>query len=266
MVMMAEVSRGKLHGENNIQEPAIRVKRSDCLSPSFKRIPGRGTLREAFGEPQLTGFRVFYASQRSFRSDMMHANLFSHMFVLALPVAEKILRPIVVYFFLVIGLRLAGKRELAQLNPFDLVVLLTLSNTVQNAIIGDDNSVTGGIIGAATLLLVNFLVVRFLFRHEKLDRLVEGEATVLIEHGKILEDKLTKEMLSLQELEAAAHKQGFGDLQEVDHATLDPSGTICFTAKKPAPEEERHRQLLDRLDQLTREVATLRLGTVPPAS
>ena len=125
----------------------------------------------------------------------MHSKLWTDMFVLALPVAEKILRPIVVYFFLVIGLRLAGKRELAQLNPFDLVVLLTLSNTVQNAIIGDDNTVTGGIIGAATLLLVNYLVVRFLFRHEKLDRLVEGEATVLIEHGKILEDKLAKEML-----------------------------------------------------------------------
>ena len=74
-----------------------------------------------------------------------------------------------------IGLRLAGKRELAQLNPFDLAVLLTLSNTVQNAIIGDDSSLTGGIIGAATLLLVNYLVVRFLIRHEKLDQLVEGE-------------------------------------------------------------------------------------------
>src|SRR6201998_1794774 len=134
---------------------------------------------------------------------MMHSKLWADMFALALPVAEKILRPIIIYFFLVIGLRLAGKRELAQLNPFDLVVLLTLSNTVQNAIIGDDNSVTGGIIGAATLLLVNYLVLRFLFRHEKLDRLVEGEPTALIEQGKILEDSLTKEVLSLQELQAA---------------------------------------------------------------
>src|ERR1700694_558725 len=115
----------------------------------------------------------------------MHSKIWTDMFVLSLPIAEKILRPILVYFFLVIGLRLAGKRELAQLNPFDLVVLLTLSNTVQNAIIGD-NTVTGGIIGAATLLLVNYLVVRFLFRHEKLDRLVEGKATVLIENGRIL--------------------------------------------------------------------------------
>jgi uncharacterized membrane protein YcaP (DUF421 family) len=196
----------------------------------------------------------------------MHSKVWADMFVLALPVAEKILRPIVVYFFLVIGLRLAGKRELAQLNPFDLVVLLTLSNTVQNAIIGDDNSVTGGIVGAATLLLVNYLVVRFLYRHQKLDQLVEGRATVLIENGKILKNKLAKEVLSLQDLEAAAHKQGFGDLREVDRATLDPSGTISFTAKKPAPEEERHRELLGRLDQLASDIATLRLRSVPPAS
>ena len=195
----------------------------------------------------------------------MHSKLWTDMFVLALPVAEKILRPIVVYLFLVIGLRLAGKRELAQLNPFDLVVLLTLSNTVQNAIIGDDNSITGGVIGAATLLLVNYLVVRFLSRHEKLDRLVEGDATVLIENGCILERNLAKELLSRVELLAAAHKQGYADLGEVDSATLDPSGTICFTAKKPVPEEARHRELLARLDQLSREVATLRLGSAPPA-
>jgi uncharacterized membrane protein YcaP (DUF421 family) len=196
----------------------------------------------------------------------MDSKILTDMFVMAAPIAEKILRPIVIYFFLVIGLRLAGKRELAQLNPFDLVVLLTLSNTVQNAIIGDDNSVTGGVIGAATLLLVNFLVVRFLFRHEKLDRIVEGEPTMLIDHGKIVEENMAKEMLSLQELEAAAHKQGFGSLQEVDRATLDPSGVICFIANKPAPEEERHRELLKQLNDLTREVATLRLRMAPPQS
>jgi uncharacterized membrane protein YcaP (DUF421 family) len=196
----------------------------------------------------------------------MDSKILTDMFVMAAPIAEKILRPIIIYFFLVIGLRLAGKRELAQLNPFDLVVLLTLSNTVQNAIIGDDNSVTGGIIGAATLLLVNFLVIRFLSRHEKIDRIVEGEPTLLIDHGTIVEENMVKEMLSRQELEAAAHKQGFGSLQEVDRATLDPSGVICFIAKKPAPEEERHQELLKQLNNLTREVATLRLRIAPPAS
>src|SRR6202047_250379 len=116
----------------------------------------------------------------------MHS-IWKDMFVLGLPILEKILRPVVVYAFLVIGLRLSGKRELVQLNPFDLVVLLTLSNTVQNAIIGDDNSVTGGIIGATSLLLVNYLVVRFLYNHRKLDQLVEGESCFLIQNGQILE-------------------------------------------------------------------------------
>src|SRR6202030_1472960 len=99
----------------------------------------------------------------------MH-EIWTNMFVLGVPIAEKILRPIIVYVFLIVGLRMAGKRELAQLNPFDLVVLLTLSNTVQNAIIGDDNSVTGGLLGATTLLIVNFLVVRFLYTHETIER------------------------------------------------------------------------------------------------
>ena len=105
----------------------------------------------------------------------MH-DVWQHILIPGLPLLEKIVRPVLVYFFLVISLRLFGKRELVQLNPFDLVVLLTLSNTVQNAIIGDDNSVSGGIIGATSLLITNYLVVRFLYRHRKLDQLVEGRA------------------------------------------------------------------------------------------
>src|ERR1700684_4166393 len=134
-----------------------------------------------------TSRRYFTTRQSFFRlqEKKVNSKLLSDMFVLAIPVAEKVLRPIVVYVFLVLGLRLAGKRELAQLNPFDLVVLLTLSNTVQNAIIGDDNTVTGGIVGAATLLLVNYLVVRFLYHHERLDEIVEGKPCFLIENGQI---------------------------------------------------------------------------------
>src|ERR1700736_1736783 len=138
----------------------------------------------------------------------MHS-IWKDMFVLGLPVLEKILRPVIVYAFLVIGLRLSGKRELVQLNPFDLVVLLTLSNTVQNAIIGDDNSVSGGIIGATSLLLTNYLVVRFLYDHRKLDQLVEGKADVLIEDGKVRVHNLKKELITMEQLSAAARKQGF---------------------------------------------------------
>src|SRR5216684_896659 len=141
-------------------------------------------------------------------NEPMH-DIWKDMFVLGLPLLEKILRPIFVYAFLVIGLRLSGKRELVQLNPFDLVVLLTLSNTVQNAIIGDDNSVSGGILGATALLVVNYLVVRFLYDHRKLDQLVEGSADDLILDGKVHEHKLKKELITKQELAAAARKQGF---------------------------------------------------------
>ena len=137
----------------------------------------------------------------------MH-DLWKDMFVLAVPLLEKILRPVIVYVFLIVGLRVAGKRELAQLNPFDLVVLLTLSNTVQNAIIGDDNSVTGGIIGAISLLAVNYVVVRFLYDHHKLEEIVEGSADVLIEDGCVHEDRLKRELITKEELEAAARRQG----------------------------------------------------------
>lgn len=173
-------------------------------------------------------------------------------------IIEKIVRPVIVYFFLVIGLRLAGKRELAQLNPFDLIVLLTLSNTVQNAIIGNDNSVVGGLIGATTLLLVNYMVVRFLFKHPQLERLVEGDPDVLIEGGKINNERLKKELITLSELESAAHKQGFASLDEVDRAVLEPGGTFSFAGKKPSPESERHSEVLARLEQISKELAALR--------
>ena len=141
---------------------------------------------------------------------MEQHEMWKDMFFLAVPLLEKILRPVVVYAFLIISLRLSGKRELVQLNPFDLVVLLTLSNTVQNAIIGDDNSVTGGIIGASSLLIVNYLVVRFLYNHRKLDQLVEGKADILIEDGKVNARHLKQELITMAQLEAAARKQGFG--------------------------------------------------------
>ncbi|HLY59846.1 MAG TPA: YetF domain-containing protein [Terriglobia bacterium] len=190
----------------------------------------------------------------------MQNKIWTDMFVLALPVLEKVLRPAIVYVFLVAGLRLGGKRELAQLNPFDLVVLLTLSNSVQNAIIGDDNSVTGGIIGAATLLAINYVVVHFLLRHRTLDRLLEGDRDVLIDKGKVNLERLRKEAVTMPELAAAAHRQGFGSLQEVDRAVLEPGGIFSFVGKKPTTEDTRHNELLERLDRITHDLAQLRAG------
>jgi uncharacterized membrane protein YcaP (DUF421 family) len=194
----------------------------------------------------------------------MH-EIWTNMFVLGVPIAEKILRPIIVYVFLIVGLRLSGKRELAQLNPFDLIVLLTLSNTVQNAIIGNDNSVTGGIIGAASLLAVNYLVVRFLYDHRKIDQLVEGSPDVLIENGKVHEHKLKRELITKEELAAAARKQGFDSLSEVHQCVLEPGGTLSFTARKPATEDIRHQELLKKFDALSEELARLR-ELRPPAT
>jgi len=193
----------------------------------------------------------------------MH-DMWKDMFVLAVPILEKILRPIAVYVFLIIGLRLSGKRELVQLNPFDLVVLLTLSNTVQNAIIGDDNTVTGGVIGATSLLVVNYLVVRFLYKHRKLDQLVEGRADVLVEDGKVRTGNLRRELITMAQLEAAGRKQGFESLGEVQQCVLEPGGTITFIGKKPGTEESRHRELLDHMEKMMAELARLR-GAQPPA-
>ncbi len=194
----------------------------------------------------------------------MHS-IWKDMFVLGVPVLEKILRPIVVYAFLVISLRLSGKRELVQLNPFDLVVLLTLSNTVQNAIIGEDNSVSGGLISATSLLVVNYLVVRFLYNHSKLDQLVEGKADVLIDNGTVRTENLKRELITMQQLSAAARKQGFDDLSEVQQCVLEPGGTLTFIAKKPDTEDVRHRELLRRFEMVTEELARLRKGN-PPAT
>jgi uncharacterized membrane protein YcaP (DUF421 family) len=181
----------------------------------------------------------------------------TEMFSLTLPVLEKIVRPIIVYACLVVLLRIFGKRELAQLNPFDLVVLLSLSNTVQNAIIGNDNSVTGGLIGALSLLLTNYLVVRFLFRHRRIDQILEGSPTVLIENGKVRRKELAKEMLSESELVTVCHRQGFSHIDEVESCVLETGGTFFMKAKKPSPEENFQQEVLKRLDQMSQRLDRL---------
>jgi len=181
----------------------------------------------------------------------------SELWIPGEPILAKILRPLVVYAFLVISLRLAGKRELAQLNPFDLVVLLTLSNTVQNAIIGSDNSISGGIIGAVTLLGANYLVVKFLYRHERLERLVEGDSVVLIEDGRVMTGRCEAELITLTELEAAAHRQGFTSLEDVERAVLEPGGVVAFFGRKPDVATMRMDELVARLDAIQHQIAQL---------
>src|SRR5260370_1241861 len=176
--------------------------------------------------------------------------MWNAIFALGAPVAEKILRPVLVYFFLVISLRVFGKRELAQLNPFDLVVLLSLSNTVQNAIIGNDNSLTGGMIGAFALLAMNYLVVRFLFRHRRLDQVFEGKPTTLIEHGHVIKHALARELLTRAELMTVLHRQGFDTVAEVERCVLEPGGAFYIQRKSPPKEKIEHDEVMQALHDL----------------
>jgi uncharacterized membrane protein YcaP (DUF421 family) len=176
------------------------------------------------------------------------------MFAIPIPILEKILRPVIVYVFLVVLLRVFGKRELAQLNPFDLVVLLSLSNTVQNAIIGDDNSVSGGVIGAVALLGINYLVVRYLFRHRRLDQIVEGNPTTLMTAGKINKKGMGRELITMAELNVMARRQGFDSISDLDEVVIEPGGTFIMKGKKPTHDEHVDA----KLDAIQRDLAAIR--------
>jgi uncharacterized membrane protein YcaP (DUF421 family) len=184
--------------------------------------------------------------------------LIQSMFHLPLPVLEKILRPMIVYLFLVVFLRLFGKRELAQLNPFDLVVLLSLSNTVQNAMIGDDNSVSGGVIGAFSLLAINWVLTRMLFKSPKLSTVLEGTETVLIRHGVVDWEAAKREALTELELRSVLHKQGFNNFDEVEKCVLEPNGNFYMEGIKAKSDEAQRAEMMKALVALTREVKEMR--------
>jgi uncharacterized membrane protein YcaP (DUF421 family) len=179
------------------------------------------------------------------------------MFVLKLPLIEKLLRPVLVYLALIVLLRIFGKRELAQLNPFDLVVLLSVSNTVQNAIIGDDNSLTGGIVGAVALFGINYVVVRFLFKHRRLDQLLEGAPTALIKNGSVDRQALARELMSESELLTVAHRQGYEVLDEVDTCILEPGGVFFMKGRVPSTETQRFDLLMTRLTEIDKKLALI---------
>jgi uncharacterized membrane protein YcaP (DUF421 family) len=174
-------------------------------------------------------------------------------------VVEKIVRPMAVYLLLVVALKSFGKRMLAQLNPFDFVVLLMLSNTVQNAIIGNDTSLAGGLIGAAALMLVNAAVVRAVYRGPEMQQLAGADRDIcLIDGAHLREDQMRRLHINAGELTAKAHERGFDSLAEVESATLYPNGTIYFRGLESASDAARHQELLRRLDALGAELAALR--------
>jgi len=148
------------------------------------------------------------------------------MFTLAIPAWDIILRTFVIYLAILIGLRLAGKREIGQMTVFDLVVLLLISNAVQNAMVGQDTSLIGGILAAAVLLLLNSLVAQLRMRWPKLRRLVEGTPTLLVLRGEVIPDHLHREGIDQETLEAALREHGIKDLDDVEMAVLEIDGSI----------------------------------------
>jgi uncharacterized membrane protein YcaP (DUF421 family) len=168
------------------------------------------------------------------------------------PLSEKLLRTIIVYLTVLVLLRLFGRRTAAQLNTFDLVVLLLLSNVVQNAIIGPDNSLLGGIVGAAILVGVNDGVVRIFRRSGRLDRALEGTQARLVENGSFRTGELRRLGIRQSDLDVALRRQGAEHVGQVEAAELYPSGAIVVDLDPEARDAtlgdvERLERKLDRL-------------------
>jgi len=139
---------------------------------------------------------------------------------------QVILRSVAVYLFIVIAIRVFGKKELAQLSVIDLVFILLISNAVQNAMVGQDTSLLGGIIAASALFITNFILKRVLYKSKKINDVVEGKAILLIYKGELQQHNLDQAEISLEELEAAVREHGVQDIQKVDLAMLEADGNI----------------------------------------
>lgn len=153
------------------------------------------------------------------------------IFDMGISVGEKALRALLVYAFLLVALRVLGKREISQQNTLDLLVILLVANAVQNGIIGVDNSVTGAVVGAAVLFALNRLFNGLAYRYPWADRLFEGEPSYLIRHGRLVASTLKHEQISRPELRSMARRQGYESLDEIGEAILETNGSITFVRK-----------------------------------
>ena len=153
------------------------------------------------------------------------------MWKLSLPWWEFLARAVVVYIFLLVILRLTGKRQVGQLAPFDLVLLLVLSNALQNSMNGGDNTVTGGVISAVTLISLNYLLGYITFRSKKMGRFIEGRPQVIIHNGRVYRDIMERERLTQDELDAAVRQAGCASIDEVHFAILENNGQISVRAR-----------------------------------
>jgi uncharacterized membrane protein YcaP (DUF421 family) len=158
----------------------------------------------------------------------------SSVFDLNVGVDEKVLRSLLVFIFLAAALRLGGKRELAQINVLDLAVLLLASNALQNALIGNDNSVTGGVVGATTLFVANYVFIRLTFRHARIRRILEGRPRVLLRNGRLDRKAMDKEAITEEELEDELLNKGMTSFENVGLIILETNGKLVFLNRDQA--------------------------------
>jgi uncharacterized membrane protein YcaP (DUF421 family) len=176
------------------------------------------------------------------------------MFVEQIPFTEKILRTIIIYALLVVLFRLTGKRGMANLSTLDFVVIFLLSNVVQNAVIGNDNSVTGGIIGAVTLVAVNAVIDRLIVISPTVERIFEGRATTVIKDGHVRVRALRRLGLRRSEIDHAVRLQNGDDLKQVATGNLEPGGQLVLTLKhaEQGATKADVAGLVDRLSRIER--------------
>lgn len=195
-----------------------------------------------------------------FHPALIEASTWTNMFTLDpenVTWAEKILRPMIVYISLIVLLRIVGKRELAQLNPLDLVVILSLSNTVQNAIIGNDTSLVGGIVGAGALLLINSSMAYIKYRWPKVEAITEGRPVTIIENGKVDEAVLKSELMTDSDLDIIAHENGFDTADEIDRLILDPNGSFLVDGKDEIKDAKFKRDVISKIEELSKQLSEL---------
>ncbi len=162
-----------------------------------------------------------------------------------------ILRSVSVYIFIVVAIRLFGKKELAQLSVFDLVFILLISNSVQNAMVGSDSSLQGGIIAAGALFVINYIVKYFLYRDKWFGRALQGEPVILIHKGKVVLKNLERQQMSLHELEAAVREHGVDSIKEVDLAVLEVDGNVSVLSGDYQHKTVRKRRVHHVLNKTT---------------
>jgi uncharacterized membrane protein YcaP (DUF421 family) len=158
--------------------------------------------------------------------------VFTSLFHISVPWFELVIRSIVIYIFLIILLRVTGKRQVGQLAPFDLVLLLVLSNAVQNSMNAGDNSLVGGMIAATTLIAINYAVAMLTYRSKRMEAMVEGRPQVLIHNGKLFESVLTDARMTHHELNAALRQAGCLNVEEVHCAMMENNGSISVIPKR----------------------------------